>query len=156
MLSDETKTDLFAEFVADYELRLREALMASFGPAVGRDAAAEALAYGWEHWDRLVDMANPVGYLYRVGQTCGIRMKQRRSAPALPAVDSQRLPWVEPELPTALHRLPERQREVVLLLHAYEWTMAEVAELLGISKASVQTHADRAMGRLRRSLKVER
>jgi len=30
---------------------------------------AEALAYAWENWDRLSSMKNPVGYLYRVGQS---------------------------------------------------------------------------------------
>jgi hypothetical protein len=29
----------------------------------GRDAAADALAYGWEHWERIKDMKNPIGYL---------------------------------------------------------------------------------------------
>ena len=82
--------------------------------------------------------------------------RSRESRVGLPAVDSQRLPWVEPGLAGALGRLSEQQRTVVLLLHAYDWTMSEVADALGVSKATVQTHEHRAMKRLRRGLKVDR
>lgn len=98
-------------------------------------------------------MVNPVGYLYRVGQTRGRRLINRKSA-AFPAVAVDRMPWVEPGLPGAMKRLPLKQREVVFLLYAYDWSMSEVAELLGVSKATVQSYSDRAMRRLRRSLKV--
>jgi len=56
-------------FVERTGSRLRAALVAAYGPDVGADAAAEALAYGFEHWDELESMSNPAGYLYRVGQT---------------------------------------------------------------------------------------
>lgn len=154
MLPDEVRTGLFTEFVEDCQLRLRQALMASFGPETGRDAAAEALVYGWENWDRVSAMDNPVGYLYRVGQTSGRKMVKRKT-PRFPAVAVDKMPWVEPGLPDAMRRLPRKQREVVFLLHAYDWSMSEVAELLGVSKATVQSYSDRAMRRLRRSLKVE-
>jgi DNA-directed RNA polymerase specialized sigma24 family protein len=154
VLQDDTKRDSYTEFVHEAEKRLRQALSTAFGPEIGRDAAAEALVYGWEHWERLVGMENPVGYLYRVGRSRGVEMSRRRPV-ALPTVPLAALPWVEPGLPDALERLTEQQRTVVLLLHSYEWTMSEVADLLGISKASVQTHADRAMKRLRRRLKVD-
>ncbi|NOX21989.1 MAG: hypothetical protein GXP36_02725 [Actinobacteria bacterium] len=153
-MPDDVRTDSFTEFVDGCQLRLRHALMAAFGPETGRDAAAEALAFGWEHWDRVSVMENPVGYLYRVGQTQGRRMTKRR-APILPPVDTGAMPWVEPGLPAAMNRLTHRQRQVVFLLHAYGWSMTEVAELLGISKATVQSYSDRAMRRLRRSLKVK-
>ena len=154
LLPDEVRTVSFVEFVQDSELRLRQALSALFGPDAGRDAAADAFVYAWEHWDRVRVMENPVGYLYRVGQTSGRRSVKRRSV-ELPAVPEAVLPWVEPGLPMAMQRLPDRQRQVVFLLHAHDWSMAEVAELLGVSKSTVQSYADRAMQRLRRSLKVE-
>ena len=101
----------------------------------------------------MVNLFSVLGYLYRVGQSRGGRMKKRTPV-VLPPVASERLPWVEPGLPVAMQRLPERQRTVALLLHAYEWSMSEVAELLGVSRATVQSYSDRAMKRLRRSLKV--
>jgi len=38
------------------------------GQVSGREVAQEALEYGWEHWERLRSMENPVGYLYKVGR----------------------------------------------------------------------------------------
>lgn len=141
----------FTSFVAAREARLRHALIACLGAEVGREAAADALAYAWEHWDRVRQMENPVGYLYVVGRDHG-RKKMRRRAIEFPVVDAQRMPWVEPGLIPALSALSERERTVVVLLHAYGWVMSEIAETLGISKGSVQTYANRAMSKLRRKL----
>ena len=153
MLPDDTKRDSFTEFVDGYERRLRQALAAAFGVQVGREAAAEALAYGWEHWDRISSMDNPAGYLYRVGYDRARRMKKRRRL-AMPPVRSQRLPWVEPGLPGAFARLPEKQRIVVGLVHGYQWTLAEVADHLNVSRGTVQTHLERGLRRLRREMGV--
>lgn len=144
----------FSSFVAANEPRLRHALIASLGPDVGREAAADALAYGWEHWYRVHEMENAVGYLYVVGRDLG-RRNRRRWRVVFPVVAEQRLPWVEPGLTTALSALSERERTVVVLLHGYGWVMSEVATTLGISKGSVQTYADRGMGKLRRKLGAE-
>jgi RNA polymerase sigma factor (sigma-70 family) len=74
---------------------------------------------------------------------------------SLPAVDSSREPWIEPGLPSALEQLPDQQRTVVALLHGLQWSMSEVADLLGVSKATVQKHADRGLAKLRRKLGVK-
>jgi len=150
VIPDETKADSFTEFVTETEERLRIALTATHGPDRGREAAAEALAYGWENWDRVRDLENPAGYLYRVGHNRARRM--RRPMMSLPAVEPNRDPWIEPGLPDALKQLPERQRTVVALVHGLQWSMSEVADLLGVSKATVQKHADRGLAKLRRKL----
>jgi hypothetical protein len=41
----------FAEFFAIAEPKLRRALVAAYGVDRGREAAAEALTYAWEHWE---------------------------------------------------------------------------------------------------------
>ena len=69
-------------------------------------------------------------------------------------MDTNQVPWVEPDLPVALTELPERQRVVVMLLHCFEWTMAEDADLLQVSKSTVQTHAERGMTQLRERMGV--
>lgn len=99
-------------------------------------------------------MNNPAGYLYVVGRDRGRRMQRRLRSVVLMPVDSVRTPWVEPGLPDALARLPEQQRVAVMLLHCFEWTMSEVADLLDISKSTVQTHADRGLARLRARMGV--
>jgi RNA polymerase sigma-70 factor (ECF subfamily) len=148
----------FDDFVALAGPRLRGALVATFGPDVGADAAAEALAYGWQHWSRVSGMANPTGYLYRVGQTCGRRARQRANS-RTGSVDravSAEMPWSEPGLVPALQQLSESQRVVVIMVHALGWAQTEVAEVLEISASSVRTHLARGMARLQRLMEVDR
>jgi RNA polymerase sigma-70 factor (ECF subfamily) len=143
----------FTEFFTEVEPRLRHALVAALGTELGRDAAAEALAYGWEHWDELQQMRNPAGYLYKVGRSRSRRL--RRQPPLLPPMQPDRIPEVEPGLPAALARLSERQRVIVVLVHSLGWSQTDVAELLGVSLGTVHTHLTRAMKRLRSELGVE-
>lgn len=138
--------ETFTSFVRETEPRLRAALVAHFGPDRGREATAEALAYGWEHWERIRSMNNPAGYLYRVGQHTGFRRSRR---PLFPSTPVHTEPTVEPALPTALAGLSRRQRTAVILIHCYGWTPTEVAEFLGISVSTVRNHLERGMSRLR-------
>lgn len=151
MVAQQSSVDSFTEFVATYEARLRQALMASCGSERGRDAACDALSYGWEHWDRVGPMENPVGYLYKVGVDRARRVSRRKPLRFDP-VDSARIPEVEPQLPDALAGLSERQRVVAVLVHGYGWTQLEVAELLGLSRSAVRNHMERALVSLRRSI----
>ena len=66
----------FDQFAQSVTPRLRAALVAAYGVDIGSDAAAEAMAYAWEHWDRVGEMGNPAGYLYRVGQTAARRLRR--------------------------------------------------------------------------------
>jgi len=138
----------FDEFVAVAEPRLRRALIAAYGPERGREATAEALAFAWERWDKVRDMTNPVGYLYRVGQS---RTRPRRTRPVFERVSGE-APLVEPMLPAALAALSEKQRVAVVLVHGFGWTLREVADVMGVRLTTVQTHADRGLRRLQHIL----
>ncbi len=128
--------------------------MARFGRVDGVEAASEAMAYAWEHWSRVSEMDNPVGYLYRVGRSKTRRI--RRRTPLFPGVDKSRIPEVEPRLPGLLAALSERQRVAVILVHGLGWTQREAAELLGVSRSTLQNHLERGVDRLRRALEVPR
>jgi RNA polymerase sigma factor (sigma-70 family) len=151
MVVGDSKVDEFTDFVNEHEQRLRESLIARFGGVQGREAAAEALIYGWEHWDRISGMENPGGYLYKVGLNRARRALSKRR-PVFDAVEPSRIPDVEPRLPEALAALSERQRTVVLLVHCFQWTQSEVGDLLGLSKSTVQNHLERGMSHLRRDI----
>jgi len=142
----------FEEFFVAVEPRLRAALSAEYGPDLGREATAEALAWAFEHWSKVRSMRHPVGYLFRVGQS-RTRRARRRSVGVV-AESSSAMPEVEPALVAALVALPERQRVTVVLVHGYGWTHVEVAEVLGIRPSSVATHVQRAIASLRTALKV--
>lgn len=142
----------YEEFVERNGSRLRAALVAAYGPEVGADAAAEALAYGFEHWDELEPMDNPAGYLYRVGQTEARR--HFRPTPFLPTEPSRGLPHFEPALAPALESLTEAQRIGVVLVHALGWSQVDTAEILGVDVSTLRTHIARGMAKLRAALEV--
>lgn len=152
--------------------------MAAYGPEAGREAAVDALAWAWTHWVKVQQLHNPVGYLYRVGQTKAREARNAGLAPmmllgspveALPhrrwSVGAEPLrsdggeagsgePWFEPGLDPALQDLTEHQRVAVVLCHGFQWTHREVAELLDLSSSSVQNHVERGLAKLRRALEV--
>lgn len=144
---DEAATG-FSAFVVEVEPRLRRALTLLRGAEAGRDATAEALAWAWEHWPEVQAMANPAGYLYRVGSSRS-RGRPMRFPPATAPADA---PGFEPGLEPALGRLTDRQRTAVVLVHGCGWSLQEVADALELSKSSVATHVERALAQLRREL----
>lgn len=140
----------FAGWYQAFEPRLRVALVAAYGPDRGREAAAEALAWAWEHQDRLAGLREPVGYLYRVGQS-RTRLRRLRTVYARSEWSE---PWVEPALKWGLESLSRRQRLAVILVYAYGWTLSEVAELGEVKVTTVQNHLERGLARLRSILEV--
>lgn len=149
-LAEEGDQSGFERFFADAEPRLRRALTAAYGAEVGREAAADAWVYGWQHRTRLQSMRNPVGYLYRVGQTSARR--QRRTGRAAVERPSQSEQGFEPALTPALAALPERQRTVLFLVYGEQWSHSEVAAVLGLRKATVQRHLERGLASLRKAI----
>lgn len=143
MTTETTQVEGFTRFVEKTEPRLRLALCSAFGRQAGLEATADALAYVWEHWDRVGGMANPQGYLWTVGRNRARRIRSKHPI-AFGSVTIDRMPWIEPGLPSALEKLSEKQRVVVMLTYGYDWTHAEAADLLGVSVGTVQRHKERA------------
>jgi RNA polymerase sigma-70 factor (ECF subfamily) len=146
--------DDFEAFVERVQTRLLQALVATYGPVDGREACVDALSWAWEHWDRLEGIDQPVGYLYRVGQSATRRFLPKPVPTRLIEILDPGFPEVEPELLPALARLPEQQRIVMVLVHGYSWRQAEVARLLEINPSTVRDYLNRAIDRLRRELEV--
>ncbi len=143
--------------LATTDAKLRRALVARYGPDVGCEAHAAAMAYAWEHRARLAGMTNPVGYLWRVAQTSVRRQRRWDRHPVLPperpAAPADDL-GVPRDLAPALARLKPDVRVAVLMVHGHDWSYAEVAELLGVPVSTVRNHVHRGLTRLRRTLEV--
>jgi RNA polymerase sigma-70 factor (ECF subfamily) len=152
VLMEAPPAENYSAFVRDGGARLRRAFIAAYGPDVGAEATSDALAYAWEHWDRISRMDNPAGYLYRVGQSKARRY--RRKPTRLPEVETAATPWVEPGLPAALETLSERQRQENVLCQGFGWTLVEAAEVLVVGASTIQRHIDRGMAKLREGLGV--
>lgn len=148
---DDGDRQAFTVFFAEAEPRLRRALVAAYGSERGREATVEALAYAWQHWPTIRAKDNPVGYLYRVGQS---RSRPRKQP--VPDVVSAGGgdPWIEPGLPAAVAGLSEQERLAVVLIEGFGWTYREVAELAGVTVSSVQSYRERALRKLRDALGV--
>lgn len=151
-MAPDPRGDAFEVFVRQSEPRLRRALVALYGSERGRDATAEALAYAWEHWERLAPIDNLPGYLFRVAQS----KSRRRRAPALFVGPDHEQPdhAFEPRLAGVLRSLPDNQRLAVVLVHGFGWRITEVAALIGVKPTTVQNHLERGMRRLRKTLGV--
>jgi len=143
----------FDAFAARVSAPLRQALVASFGIDRGAEAHALAMAYGFEHRERIAALDSPVAYLFSVGRS-QTRVR-RKPLPVLYAEPAGDPPEFEPALAGAVARLPEKQRLAVFLVVGCGWSNAEVGRLAGKSESTVRALVQRALTRLRRELHVE-
>ncbi|HET9093288.1 MAG TPA: sigma factor-like helix-turn-helix DNA-binding protein [Acidimicrobiales bacterium] len=139
----------FRELVARVEPRLREALIALYGPGRGREATAASLAWAFENGvGEGADVAGTVRRLVEAAQRQSFLLR----TPPLFDRSAGRVPWLEPELASALSVLPRGDRVAVLLVRGAGWTAGEVAALLEVDEEAVENRVRRCLPRLRRSL----
>jgi len=99
-------------------------------------------------------MANPAGYLYRVGRSKARNRRRTNPGVFVPRA-AEREPWCEPGLRAALEGLSERQRVAVMLVHGFGYTTGEVGDLLGVEGGTVHKHATRGLAKVRAALRVD-
>jgi RNA polymerase sigma factor (sigma-70 family) len=144
--------DAFEAFVERHEPRLRRALGASFGAALGSEACAAALSWTWETWPRAADLTNPVAYLSKVGRS-SLRLDRVKESPSAAVPDRVVEPaHTDPDLVDALGHLTEQQRAAVVLVHGFGWTLAETADVLDVEVSTVRNHTRRALAKLQAAL----
>jgi len=143
----------FDAFVADAQVRLRRAFVARYGVDLGVEACSESITWAYANRSRLIGMTNPVGYLYRVGQTA-IRTQVRwKRAPMFPVeIADNDLPLPDDGLHVAMAKLNRDQRCAVMLVHAYGYPYADAAALLDIPVSTLKNHLNRGLARLRQLL----
>jgi RNA polymerase sigma-70 factor (ECF subfamily) len=154
---DGTPTD-FEVFSTHIGERVRRALVSFYGVEIGTEAAAEAMVVAWERWPEVSQMANPAGFLFRVGQSKArphVRWKRRRGA--FPTADGPGA-WHDEsmvELMSALSRVKPEQRAAMLLVKGHGFSYAHAADILGLSEAALTNHVRRGLARLRWIMEVE-
>lgn len=146
----------FDEFVRADGQRLRRVMTSQYGVDIGCEST-DALAWAWEHWDRLCGMSNPAGYLYKVAQTqTQARRAISRGRPVtLPPEPTSRTDSgssIDVDLADALRELPDQQRLAMLMVHVYGWTPIEVGRITGTPAVTVRSHLRRRLRHLRTSL----
>ena len=143
----------FEEFAAVTDIRLRRALVARFGVDVGNDVTNDAMVFAWEHREQVMAAGNPVGLLFRVGQSSARRYVRWGRSVDLPAEEPFRGSGYEPGLAPALASMRSEHRAAVILIHGYGWSYADTAEMMGVPISTVRNWATRGLRKLRGMLK---
>ena len=155
MSHDETG---FAEFFeASWEPCLK-AVAASSGDLVrAEDQLAEAFARAWASWRKVSRHPAPRAWVVRTALNAGTSWWRRRArelplighdapAPARPAAA------LDTPLLNAVRRLPDRQREVLVLRVFLDLDVEMTAAQLAIAPGTVRAHLSRAVTALRKEL----
>jgi RNA polymerase sigma-70 factor (sigma-E family) len=151
--------DGFVEFVATRSpVLLRSAWLLTGDMGKAEDLLQTVLALVWPRWRRVVAGGNPEAYIRRVLFTTYLSWRRRRWRYEVPtsmvpdrgdrtdlAGDSANRDAVQ----RALGRLSRQQRAVVVLRYVEDLSVAETAELLNCSVATVKVQAGRALAALR-------
>ncbi len=123
---------------------------------LGREATDEAFARAFERWNTVDAMANPAGWVYRVGLNWGRRRIWRRNKERqlLETIDlsEHRDCYIDQDLAAALATLPIKFRSVVVLRHLLGYSERDTAEALGISPGTAKSRMSRGLERLRAHL----
>lgn len=137
-------------------------------PHLASDIAQEALVRAWRALPKFRGDARLSTWLYRItvntSWTHKERAKRHQGTPIeehydIAAPESRDHPVVAGEmlylrerLRVALDRLPEGQRQVVVLKDIHGWSHAEIADAVGISVTAAKVRLHRARARLARDL----
>lgn len=124
----------------------------------GEDIAAEALARAWLHWGKVRGLDHRLAWVLRVTTNLCLDQLRRRRPVVMAAASSDPTDAVALRLAlaAALHSLPRRQREVVVLRHLADLPEIEVARALGITPGTVGAHLHRGLASLRGRLGDDR
>ncbi len=126
--------------------------------AVSEELAAEALTRLYVSWWRLSSTSHREAWVLRVTTNLAIDVVRRRRRQIAVDFGASTTPddavLVRMALAEALSRLPNRQRQVVVLRYLSDLSETDVAVALGVSVGSVKTHLHRALAALRASLQL--
>ena len=115
------------------------------------DAAVEALAKAHVRWRRIGAEPWAEAWVMRVTVNEAIRAlpRPRPVVPPTALADPADAVVLRQTLSAALHSLPRRQCEAIVLRFLLGLSEPEVAEVLGVSLGTVKTHLRRGLARLR-------
>lgn len=132
------------------------AVLASVGDRpLAEDLVAEAFTRAWMSWHRVGRHPAPSAWIVRTALNTRVSWWRRRRREV--ALDGGHDvagvgagdPGLDPALLTALRRLPQRQREVIVFRVFLDLDTRATAEVLGIAPGTVTAHLSRAVTTLR-------
>jgi RNA polymerase sigma-70 factor (sigma-E family) len=156
--------DALTALYAEHALGLvRLAVVLVGDRASAEDIVQDAFLGLYQRWDRLPDTSYPLAYV-RVSVLNGCRTALRRTArrrltlslsepPAESAETRALLSDEQRAVALALRRLPQRQREALVLRYYLDLSEEETAKTMGISRGTVKSATSRALATVGRMLK---
>jgi len=138
----------FDAFVEEEHDRLFKALYFVTGSREdAEDLSQDAFMKLWERWDRIEEIDDPTGYLFRVALN-GFRMRRRRAAMAVRRVvplPEARDEFVEAEMRADVRQLlmglTPRQRAALMLVDLLGYRSEQAARILRVRPSTVRNLA---------------
>ncbi len=130
---------------------------------LAEDAVQETFMRVWRKLDSYHEDGREKAWIYRIAINC-CRNTQRTGwfRRMLPTGEPQLFPAEHVDVPEdaialnmAIHDLPLRLREVILLHYYQNFTLTEIAEILGVSQPAVSERLKRARKLLREALRED-
>ena len=151
----------FEVFCQETWHRLVAALAHYTGDALlAEELAQDALIRAGDRWPSVSQLASPAGWTFRVGANLASshfrrRAAERRALRRYGAVDQSRPePADALTVREALHTLPDRQRQAVVLRYFLDLSPDEAGAVMGVTGQAVRNLTHRALARLRDDLVV--
>lgn len=135
---------------------LRLCYLATLNTEAAADAAQEALTRAWQHWERIED-TRPDAWVRTVAlNLCRSRWRKlgREARLRRVGVEAVHDQIRDVDLLDALRRLPQRQREAVVLHHLEDMKVEDCAGVMGVSAGAVKQHLTRGRAALAATLRT--
>jgi len=159
--ADEAITRLFG---AHYRSLVRLGVLLLRDQGAAEEVVQDAYVGLHSRWRQLRDADRALAYLRAsVVNRSRSRLRHRqvverfaaasRPPPDMPSAEAGALDALEhTEVIAALHALPTRQREAIVLRYYVDLSEADIAEAMGISRGAVKSHTSRGVAALRARL----
>jgi RNA polymerase sigma-70 factor (sigma-E family) len=151
-------------FTAHYRALVRLAVLLVHDRGIAEDLTQDAYVALHGRWRRLRDADKALAYLRATVVNRARSALRRRSVvnrylssvppqSTVPSAEYAALGLLEhADVLTAVRRLPQRQREAIVLRYYADLSEAQIAEAMGVSRGAVKSHASRGLAALRAAL----
>ena len=149
-------------YAAHWRQLVRLSVLLVHDQAAAEDVVQDAFVAMHGKWSRLRDPDKALAYLRQavvnrsrsaLRHTAVVERHARTHPPVAGVVDGPTVGGARRDaVRAALLQLSDRQREVLVLRHYLDWSEAQIADALGISRGAVKAHAHRGSAALREQL----
>jgi RNA polymerase sigma-70 factor (sigma-E family) len=160
--ADRAVTELYSQ---QYRALVRLAALLVRDTPTAEEVVQDAFVAMHGGWQRLRDAENALAYLRQavVNRSRSVLRHRtvvdknlQKAPPDMPSAEHGALAQLERSaVVDALRKLPERQREAIVLRYYADFSEAEIAAAMNISRGAVKSHTARGMAALRAELEQD-